>query len=87
MQERLQRGMALAEEGAALQKGDLWVVKGSTRNYTVNLDDAQFGATCTCPDYKERIRGGRGPEGVVQCKHIIAAVITDSRDRKCAGVA
>ncbi len=73
---RLQRGIALADAGAAVQHGDLWVVQGTERNWTVNLD-SRYGPTCNCPDYQNRLRDS---ETGGQCKHIIAAQITDSRE-------
>lgn len=83
MNQRLVKGKALADAGAAVKHGDLWVVHGTARNYTVYLD-GDSGATCACPDWHNRMKDA-GDGG--QCKHIIAAQITETRDRICQGVA
>jgi hypothetical protein len=47
---REQRGIALFREGAVSEHGDLFVVRGGSRKYTVSLDRE----TCTCPDFQAR---------------------------------
>ena len=68
---RVKRGIALANAGAAVKHGDLYVVAG-TRNYTVSLpQDGE--PRCDCPDFAKRRQ---------TCKHGYAVVVFASR-RAC----
>ena len=46
------RGLALFREGAVFEHGDLFVVRGASRNYTVFVVDGE--PRCDCPDFKAR---------------------------------
>ena len=49
---REQRGLALFREGAVSERGDLFVVRGENRNYTVSVVDGE--PRCDCPDFGKR---------------------------------
>ncbi len=66
---REQRGIALFREGAVSEHGDLFVVRGGSRKYTVSLDRE----TCTCPDFQARRSA---------CKHQFAATLAEAK-RRC----
>ncbi len=66
---REQRGLALFREGAVSEHGDLFVVRGGSRKYTVSLDRE----TCTCPDFGKRRE---------TCKHLFAVVVYAAK-RRC----
>ncbi len=59
---RAERGIVLFREGAVSEHGDLFVVRGGSRKYTVSLDRE----TCTCPDFGKRRE---------TCKHLFAVVV------------
>ena len=67
---RIKRGITLAAAYAATLHGDLWIVRGTARNYTVNLERE----TCNCPDHQNQGRDAGQP-----CKHIYAATVTAAR--------
>ncbi len=67
---RIKRGIQLAADGAATLHGDLWIVRGTARNYTVSLEREM----CNCPDHQNKGRDAGQP-----CKHIYAATITAAR--------
>ena len=61
---RIRRGIALAQQGAVRQAGDLFLVDSSDgqQTYTVALDNVN-GETCQCPDWRHHGFGH-------VCKHI-----------------
>ncbi len=65
---REQRGIELYREGAVSERGDLFVVRGGSRKYTVSLDRE----TCTCPDFGKRRE---------TCKHLFAVVVYAAKKR------
>ena len=71
---RVKRGLGLVDK--VKRHGDLFIVAGSSGNYTVNLEHDTIGETCTCPDWKlhfERYGVGR------TCKHIAGVTIANAR--------
>ncbi len=69
---RCERGIALYAAGAVSRHGDLYVVRGTRRAYTVCLEHPTMGETCDCPDHREQGR---------TCKHIVGATIFKARER------
>ncbi len=67
---RAQRGLSLYRDGAVSEHGAAYVVSGSSRAYTVRLNDHE--PTCDCPDYRKRRQ---------TCKHGFATLIFAARDR------
>ncbi len=65
---REQRGIELYRSGAVSERGDLYVVRGGSRKYTVSLDRE----TCTCPDFQARRSA---------CKHLFAVVVYAAKKR------
>ena len=51
---RCERGIALYAAGAVFRHGDLYVVRGTRRAYTVCLEHPTMGETCDCPDHREK---------------------------------
>ncbi len=73
VQRRVERGLGLVDRVS--QHGDLFVVLGGSRNYTVCLDHQTYGETCSCPDMRLQLKRQSG----IQCKHIIATTIYNAR--------
>ena len=76
IRDRAERGMDLHRSGAVSVHGDLYVVKGTARCYTVALDHPTMGETCNCPDHRERCR-----DAGMSCKHVVAATLYAARER------
>lgn len=70
IKDRVARALTLPP---ATRHGDLWIVEGTSSNYTVSLDHphAVDGVACfSCPD-----REHYGIDHQVPCKHILRATI------------
>ncbi len=68
---REQRGIELYRSGAVSEHGNLYVVRGAGRNYTVSLVDGE--PRCDCPDFQARRSA---------CKHGYSVVIHAAK-RRC----
>lgn len=73
MKARCKRGLQLAKDGRVTRHGDLYVVRGRTGNYTVNLENIN-GETCGCKDWRKHGWGHT-------CKHIVAVTVVAAKDR------
>lgn len=73
IKDRVQRALTLPP---ATLHGDLWIVEGTTRNYTVSLDHPNTldGVSCNCPD-----REHFGRDLGIACKHIVRATIDNAK--------
>ena len=72
IKDRVARALTLP---TATLHGDLWVVRGTTRNYTVSLDHQTYGECCLCRDHELQ----RERQSGIPCKHIIRATIDVAR--------
>lgn len=67
---RAVRGLALFHSGEVSEHGDLFVVRGTGRNYTVSIVEDE--PRCDCPDFQARRE---------VCKHGYAVVVHAAKGR------
>ncbi len=71
MDGREQRGFEIAATKKLQQKGDLWIVPSQAGKGTYVVDPTAVAATCSCPDFEERLE---------KCKHVFAVEFTVQRE-------
>jgi len=76
MDNREQRGVAIAEAGSIRRKGDLWVVPSQSGHGTYVVEPNSRIPNCSCPDWETRKD---------KCKHLWAVEYTIRRDFTAEG--